>query len=73
MDMRLDVRKKYGLRGNHCTDRLAAFWCEQCTLAQLDEEVRKRNDAEQGKPTATSKQPAVQQQEMVYLPPQSQH
>ncbi|SMR51059.1 unnamed protein product [Zymoseptoria tritici ST99CH_1E4] len=73
MDMRLDIRKKYGLRGNHCTDCLAAFCCQPCTLAQLDEEVRKRNEAEQRKLTATSKQPAVQQQEMLYLPPHSQH
>ncbi|KAF2435470.1 hypothetical protein EJ08DRAFT_729960 [Tothia fuscella] len=42
MLQRGDIREKYGLKGNSCTDCLCAGFCTPCALTQCDKEVEYR-------------------------------
>ncbi len=67
MISRGDVRAKYHLKGNGCTDCLCSCCCLPCDLVQQDKEVAYREEQKQpflaqpGKESAMSYQPQQQQ------------
>jgi len=46
-------RHKKKIAGSHCMDLQAAIWCPVCTITQLMEEHKKRNDIYNDDPTVT--------------------
>ena len=56
MIQRGEIREKYGLKGNGCTDCLLACYCIPCDLTQQDKEVQTR---EGEKIAFISQQPAA--------------
>src|SRR5689334_19736482 len=55
MMQRGEIRQKYGLKGNGCTDCLMACCCTPCDLTQQDKEVKTREE----KMGLISQQPAA--------------
>lgn len=47
MMQRGEIRQKYGLKGNGCTDCLMACCCTPCDLTQQDKEVQTREGEKQ--------------------------
>jgi hypothetical protein len=47
MMQRGEIRQKYGLKGNGCTDCLMACCCTPCDLTQQDKEVKQRENEKQ--------------------------
>lgn len=63
MMQRGEIRQKYGLKGNGCTDCLMACCCMPCDLTQQDKEVKTR---EGEKVAFISQQPAAYDGAMHY-------
>ncbi|KAK3628513.1 hypothetical protein LTR56_018558 [Elasticomyces elasticus] len=65
--MRQELRKKFGIKGNSCTDCLAGWCCLPCTIGQMNTELKDRA-AQPGRKQGKAVQYAQERPAMAYLP-----
>ncbi|KAK4947233.1 hypothetical protein LTR10_014005 [Elasticomyces elasticus] len=65
--MRQGLRKKFGIKGNSCTDCLAGWCCLPCTIGQMNTELKDRA-AQPGRKQGKAVQYAQERPAMAYLP-----
>ncbi|KAK4892736.1 hypothetical protein LTR27_008835 [Elasticomyces elasticus] len=65
--MRQETRKKFGIKGNSCTDCLASWCCLPCTIGQMNTELKDRA-AQPGRKQGKAVQYAQERPAMAYLP-----
>ncbi|KAK3627236.1 hypothetical protein LTR56_019336 [Elasticomyces elasticus] len=64
---RQEIRKKFGIKGNPCTDCLASWCCLPCTIGQMNTELKDRA-AQPGHKQGKAVQYAQERPAMAYLP-----
>jgi len=63
-----EIRDRFGIEGNGCTDCLVSCFCQPCSLAQMNMELKERA-ATGGMPPAAQGYVQQQQPGMDYKPP----
>ncbi|KXT11287.1 hypothetical protein AC579_1671 [Pseudocercospora musae] len=66
---RMELRERFGIQGNGCTDCLVSYFCTPCTLAQMETELKDRAASAQGGRGTQDAGYVAPSDNMTYQPP----